>query len=297
MIRVAEVEEAMKALRTDTISFFDIDFEKSSLDARDMRELARNASSDHYADGLYRESYDWVFYGEALPGCHRLFFDTPSDGIANARGATLLVRPPNGAGVFSLWQTFGPDDDPMHVRNTSYDMFDEFMEYIDDKIGLPIKGIERLYPFIAIRADTEDVATYCDDNAEELGKVFTSYLEQDERDYLIECMKSNLSRRRYERLFVRWTDVLAVYNRNVDQAQQEKTMLRAGQVYEICILVKRLFKNLSDEADALSSALRLPVPRPWGTDRILRSFLEIERRFVMSPPAQSVEAARMLAGA
>jgi hypothetical protein len=81
----------------------------------------------------------------------------------------------------------------------------------------------------------------------------------------------------------------------VDDEDLEKTMLRAVQVYETCILVRRLLRNLSDDADRLSSRLLLPLP--WAVDRITRAFMRVERQFIVAPPVQSVEAERLLRAA
>ncbi len=284
----------MQALRTDIISLFDIDFKKTTLGVREMEYLRRCAITNDPVQDLYITSFEWVFYGENLPGCERFFFDASKFGaVTNIECCTLIVRPENGAGVFSIWQTFGRDTNPFLQRQTN--LYELFIPLVEKLLGTEIDAPDRVYPFVSLTVDTDDVAKYSDDNAEELGKIFTGYFEEDEKAYLLEIMRSNLSKRRYERLFVRWTDVLAIYSRSMDKDQQKKTMLRAAQIYETCILLSRLCKNLSEEADGVSS--RLWRPKPRATDRILMSLLEIERQFVVAPPVQSVEAGNLLSGA
>jgi hypothetical protein len=286
----------MNALRTDIISLFDIDFKGNSLSAREMEKLKLRAVTNHPAEELYSESFDWVYYGDTLPGCRRFFFEpSESTPISSIRCCTLLVRPENSAGVLSIWQTFGADIDPLLERQKN--LYDQAIHWLRNVMGLEIKDPDRVYPFIALRLDTDDVAKYTEDNAEELGKIFTGYFEEDEKEYLIEIMSNNLSKRWYERLFLRWTDVLAVYNRCISADQQEKSMLRAAQIYETCILVSRVCQNLSEEANTVSSWLRFAPLRPWSVDRILISFIKIEDQFVVAPPVQSVEAGRLLSGA
>jgi hypothetical protein len=287
---------SVSALRTDIIWLFDIDFIGTSLSAREMTELERGMVINDPAAPLYRESFGWVYYGDALPGCRRFFFDSSKlKDISDVRCCTLLVRPENGAGVFSIWQRFGKESDPLEERQKN--LYDQAIPHFRELMGVEIKPPDRVYPFITVTVDADDVAKYTEDHAEELGKLFTGYFEEDEKGYLIESMRNNLSKRRYERLFLRWTDVLAVYSRSVQEDQQEKSMLRAVQIYETCILVSRLCQNLSHEANAVSSWLRFAPLRPWAADRVLSSFLTIEGQFVVAPPVQSVEAARLLSGA
>jgi predicted esterase len=285
----------MRVHKTDIISFFDIDFKKTSLHSRDLLRLKSRAITDRDAAELYEEAFGWIYYGSALPGCQRIFY-RPSQAAHSPtfKCCTLLVRPANGAGVLSIWSSFGPDIDPFTERQR--DLYADFIPWVKDVLGQDMKTPDRVYPFVTLTVDSDDLADYTLTNTEELGKIFTGYFEEDEREYLVELMKNNLSKRRYERLFLRWTDVLAIYSSRIGTEQQEKTMLRAAQLYETCILVNRLCKNLSDEADALSSKLRFPLPRPWSTDRILKSFLEIERQFLVAPPVQSVEAGGLLNG-
>jgi hypothetical protein len=287
---------AVSASRTDIIWLFDIDFIGTSLSSREIKELERSMVTNDPAEPLYRESFGWVYYGEALPGCRRFFFDSLKlKDISGVRCCTLLVRPENGAGVFSIWQRFGKEINPFEARQR--DVYDQAIPHLRQLIGVEIKPPDRMFPFIAVTVDSDDLAKYTEDHAEELGKLFTGYFEEDEKGCLIESMRKNLSKRRYERLFLRWTDVLAVYSLSIEEDQQEKSMLRAVQLYETCILVSRLCKNLSHEANDVSSWLRFAPLRPWAADRVLSSFIRIEGQFVVAPPVQSVEAARLLSGA
>jgi len=279
-------------LRTDIISLLDIDFKDDHIAPSYLTLLEQRAGNPD-VDHLFRESFEWVYYGSALPGCRRFNYPPPGD-IPHARCSSLLINPANGAAVYLIWQTIRGDGDPLEWKRQAWNLF----EQCDDPLhglGLEIKEIERQYPFVAIRVDTEDVAGYCSEHAEELGRIFTGNFERDEREYLLEIMRLNLSRRDYERLFILWTDVLGVYSRNVSEEEQEKTMLRGVQVFENCILVRRLLRNLSEQADRLSS--RLTVPRPWAVNRISQSFLQIERQMIVAPPVQSVESERLLRGA
>ena len=304
-------------LRTDVISLYDVDFRGERLRPSDVSTIGRMSedpgigrlnllmaefmrSGDPVAQPrreqkssivrLYEESYEWVYYGSALPGCRRFILPAP-EGVPNAACSALLLRPENGAGVYSVWQTFEGPQDPLSLKQNAWDLANECLASLG-RLGISVKEPERQYPFLAVRVDTDDIATYTEAHAEELGRIFTGNFERDERGYLIDCMKRNISKRNYERLFIRWTDVLALYDRRVDEREQVLTMLRAVQLYETCILARRVFRNLSQEADSLSSRLFLPFP--WPVKRILTSFQLAEKQLVVGPPVQSVEAERIL---
>jgi hypothetical protein len=304
-------------LRTDVISLYDVDFRGERLRASDISTIQnlsldsgigrlnllrgeimsprdpyqqRRMEQEFAIARLYEESYRWVCYGSALPGCRRFILPPPPE-VPYAACATLLLRPENGAGVYSVWQTFERPHDPLDLKQNSWDLVGECIASLKS-LGIGIKEPERQYPFLGVRVDTDDIATYTEAHAEELGRVFTGNFERDERGYLVDYMKNNISKRDYERLFIRWTDVLALYARTVDEREQVLTMLRAVQLYETCILARRIFRNLSEEADAKSSRLFLPFP--WSVTRILNSFQWAERQFVVAPPVQSVESERIL---
>lgn len=285
----------MGYLRTDMISIFDIDFRSDRIGPASLDALGKEAGRPEI-DALYDESFAWVYYGESLPGCRRFNYPPP-EGVTGARCASLLMNPAHGAAVYSVWQTFRGGEDPLRWKQEAWDMEARFTAWLR-RFDLEIKEIERQYPFVAVRVDQDDVVAYCSEHALELGRLFTGNFERDDDSYLLGLIECNISRRNYERLFMRWTDVLAVYDGRVGDEDQEKTMLRAVQIYETCILARRILRNLSDEADRLSSRLsRSLVPIPWEVDRVTRQFLRVESQLIVAPPVQSVEAERLLRAA
>jgi hypothetical protein len=143
-----------------------------------------------------------------------------------------MVSPEHGAGVFSVWQTITGGTDPLELKRRTWDSGDPYGEL--DSLDLSIVENDREYPFIAIRARTGDLDAFCKDNATDLGRVFTGNYEDEELRYLDQYVnaENNVSRGRYERLYVRWTDALAVYSDSVDESEYEKTLFRAVQLFE-----------------------------------------------------------------
>lgn len=81
-------------------------------------------------------------------------------------------------------------------------------------------------------------------------------------DQYVSAENNNVSRRRYERLYARWTDALAVYSNSVAESEYEKTLLRAVQLFENCIILRRLLVNADHRVANISSTLSFYRPRP-----------------------------------
>jgi hypothetical protein len=133
-------------------------------------------------------------------------------------------------------------------------------------------------------------------NAADLGRVFTGNYEDEELRFLDQyaSAENNVSRRRYERLYVRWTDALAVYSNSVDESQYERTLFRAVQLFENCIILRRLLDDADRRAEEISSTLSFYRPRPWAVQKVLQSVRDFQRQFVDAPPILSLEASRLL---
>jgi len=206
-----------------------------------------------------------------------------------------MVSPEHGAGVFSVWQTISDGTDPLELKRRTWDSGDPYREL--DNLDLSIVENDREYPFMAIRARTGDLDAFCKDNATDLGRVFTGNYEDEELRYLDQYVniEHNVSRRRYERLYLRWTDALAVYSNSVDESEYEKTLFRAVQLFENCIILRRLLDNADRRVEEISSTLSFYRPRPWAVQKVLQSVRDFQRQFVDAPPIWSLEAARLLA--
>ncbi|MGP0096105.1 MAG: hypothetical protein ACLPHI_03655 [Terriglobales bacterium] len=148
-----------------------------------------------------------------------------------------------------------------------------------DRLELGIVENDRQYPFIAIRARTGDLDAFCKDNATDLGRVFTGNYEDEEPRYLDQYVnaENNISRRRYERLYVRWTDALAVYSDSVDESEYEKTLFRAVLLFENCIILRRLLWSL--EASRLLATTYKSFGIPDRFEATNRGCNVMEKRF------------------
>lgn len=323
-------EYAMRARRSYLVHAFDVrcarplspaDLEKAALAGRGVKTAqltvadatARDGDGEYLSFGdltdeckavvrAYAESFDWLFYEQPdrrtqLSGCIRIALPPPEQ-LGNGFAASLLVHQPSGAGVYSTWQRFGESSDVITMRNVP-EIWSCFEKVVP---GLPfeLEGLtERIYPFLAVQLDESDPIKYCSENAEDVAKVLTGYLESEEPEALRMYVKTSISHRRYERLFYRWTDALAVYGSEVTPEENPEFLLcliaRAVQVFELCVLLRRILLDTARAADKVSR--RLWWPRPVAVYRQLNKLAELQQNFIVAPPFQSVEARKMFPAA
>src|SRR6266849_4088324 len=283
----------MEYERIDLVSLFDLEFRNDRVSRADLTKLS-GAHGNQDLENLYLESRNWVFGREPIPSLGRFCFP-PSARLAHAKGNSILVSPEYGAGVFSVWQTITEGTDPLELKRRTWDSGDPYREV--NSLDLGIVENDREYPFVAIRARTGDLDTFCKDNATDLGRVFTGNYEDEGLRFLDQYVnaENNISRRRYERLYVRWTDALAVYSNSVNEHEYEKTLFRAVQLFENCIILRRLLDNADRRVQEISSTLSFYRPRPWAVQKVLQSVRDFQRQFVDAPPIWSLEASRLLA--
>jgi hypothetical protein len=285
----------------------------------------------------YDDSFVWIFYGSqrpaggfegsplarALPGTYRFVLE-PLAGVAEAVAARLptwrvdhtgwsvLISPEHGAGVASFWCSFesetGPRslDEALAVKRCELVDFREVMEQLAE-CKLRTREFEREYPFVAIKLAQPQTArsalAAAPDQTCRLGRLFTGGYEHEEPEWLSRYVaeSENLSRRLYERLFVRWTDALAVYDHGQDwtgdyEREWGHATTRAAQLLEVCVLVRRILRNVGSDIER--AVAEVGVLRPglvWGTrGRLLGRFTDVERAYKVAPPFRSSEGERLL---
>src|SRR5262249_2109991 len=190
------------------------------------------------------------------------------------------VNPRNAVGVYSVWNSFSDVKDVFDLKGRAGKLAsDEYQDLVRLGLNLVDGEQERQYPFVAIQAHASDFERFCSDNAEALGKLFTGDYESEDPNRLKGYISDNLSRRKYERLLIRWTDALAVYSDETDKKQYENSLFRAVQIFELCVLVRTLFRKISQKADNLQQKVSMFVPRPWAVKEIMNSLAAAEETF------------------
>jgi hypothetical protein len=279
----------MQLKRISIVSLFDLQFER--LSHSDLKSLTTLATSEELTQA-YEASFEWLFYGSSLPRCQRFIFRQERD--QHSLGSSLLLNPEHQVGVYSIWHRYEGNNDALKLKRQtweedgSYDQSDKIVGLrLLDNLGLSPKRSERLYSLVSILPDTDDLDAFCTNNAEALGRLFTGGYAFERPHILKGYIEDDLSCRQYEKLFVRWTDALAIYSS--DREDTQTAFCRAVQVFELCILVRSLLRNISFDADRIAAALR-----PYKSHKILDSLQRIEQEFVVAPPIQSVEANELL---
>jgi hypothetical protein len=130
----------------------------------------------------------------------------------------------------------------------------------------------------------------------EIAKLFTGDYESERGESLLSYVASNdLSRRSYERLYVRWTDMLALYDDRVGN-DYDAAFFPCVLIYETCVLMRRMLRSAIERMDQLYGSMAF-VPRPIAFERLTSSLADLRGKLIMVPPVQSVEAERLLASA
>ncbi len=245
----------------------------------------------------YAEGSAWLFYGTQPPGCKRISLAPPSQ-LKNGLAASLLIHEASGAGVYSMWQRFGQPSDALAIKGVP-NVWDCFADAVNT-LPFNLETLtERTYPFLAVQLDEPDPIKYCRENADDVARVLTGHLESEDPETLKRYVETSISYRSYERLFFRWTDALAIYSSRVECPENPEFLLwliaRGVQVFELCVLLRRMLLNLARDADKLSR--RLWRPHPLAVHRQLNGLAEVQHNSVVALPLSSVEAKTMFAAA
>jgi hypothetical protein len=280
----------------------------------------------------YERSEPWLWYRAAglNPADASLFIKRrivyrkalllPNGSAAN--GLRFVYLPDRGVGVATVsvsnaaWLS-----DPWKAKESPWASF-EYWREVFREFDLLVPGkvaSERIYPFVAVRVDTPDLSEYCRDQAAAVTSWFTGGYEHEssERKLSLVSPYNNISHRSYERLFIRWTDALALYNLDTageayrDSVRPGKTLpyhkddyrlahCRAAQLFEHCVLARRTFRTDGEQIAELSSKIRLftsfpVVSKNWfRANAVLTAFSQAELEMVVTPPVRSVEAEELV---
>jgi hypothetical protein len=279
----------MDLLRVDLVSVCDLRFER----ARKLPWPLLRDSDSPIASRL-NESFGWNFYGEQLQGFES--FDL-TQVVPNSIGAALRINRQSGVGSLLVWHTGDGQTDPLIFKKNPWEEGNQDLPFLEQLFS-GLRG-DRVYPFMSIQADTdaEGLDDFATAHAVELGRLLTTDLEGERISTLEKYIESDLSLRAYEKLFLRWTDALAVYAR-LESSEYENCMFRAVQIFEHCILGEVSLVSSVERMDRFSRRLALVTPRKWLRAReLFVSLADTEFIFFVYPRTQSVEANRLLTAA
>ena len=252
-----------------------------------------------------------VFYGEDMrwPVPRGAGTSGPQAKAAgNSLGRTRIsLHPHFGLGVVTFWKTLIADSAAGEVdalgaklhadtRENQYQYHEALREW-----GFSQARVGRITTVLAVQVDTDNLDGFvsANANAENIGRLFTGDKELERSSKLAAyATDADVSERRFERIYVRWTDALAVYDTTTDLMDPAST--RVVRLVETGILMRRLLRETAFEAEKVMSSIR-PWTFPWLTgaqkqaEHLRRTMAEADLTTSVAPPIHSVEGERLLA--
>jgi hypothetical protein len=294
----------MDLKRFELISLVDVDFRAAELNNGDLSKIGAIAQRNGPLLEALTSSFGWVFNWESenqnsLPGTQR--FSLTSLAQQNRlRDASILVAPEFGVGVICLHHLSDGIVDLNQAEQRKREANAEgwrVAESILRSLRIASNEIERQYPIVGLELNgTLDEFLLQRQNKLQIAQLYTGNFEQEREANLLQYIESgDLSRRSYERLYLRWTDALAVYDRRVG-ADFDAAFFRCVLLYETCVLTRRMLRSAIQRMDKLYVSMSI-LPRPLAFNRLTTSLARLRADLVLSPPVQSDEAHRLLTGA
>jgi hypothetical protein len=254
----------------------------------------------------YAASTGWLWYvhGEVAPyeaplfhERRRLCIGASHEDVNAAADLSVLILPRRGVGVATAWVQ-GTSEDPWQRKDELWQEH-EARWNLFTATGVPLRGtldVERHYPFLSVQLEVGDLDEFVLQHTDQVSSWLTGGYarESKERRESEVGPESNLSTRSYERIFMRWTDALALYDKHAG-SDYEIAKLRAAQLFEYCILARRLFRGEARRIAELSTHVGLHtvpvVSAGWrDANAVLVAFTQAEFELVTAPPVASVEA-------
>jgi hypothetical protein len=296
----------VEALRTDVVTMIDVRFGShpppvTGGTLTDLRGF--DAGSEMTFAAAIDEGSNWIFYGDGYADERQrrqgaaAVHTWAADGRGAKREARLLVHSASGLGVVSIWdvkRAVGVDPIAAKAESTRDQ---QRLATMLQSLGCQWDLVGRIYTFVAVQVPTEDLDDFVPAHAVDIGRLFTGDHEDEAPTRLARYVDTNISGRRFERLYLRWTDALAVYDSTRDDV--EVAMMRAVRVAETCILMRRLLRDVAYELEQVASRVNvwtLPlVAGPWRRLEYLRRVVaNAELANSVAPAVHSIEGEHLL---
>jgi hypothetical protein len=300
------------------------------VDKEILQRMKSNSGPPREAfEKLMDDGSDWLFYGKGYTdehGSHQrvevlygedMRWPVPKDtrtprpqakAAGNSLGRTRICLHPNlGLGVVTFWKTLIADGAAGEVdalgaklhadtRENQYRLREALKEW-----GFPHAQVGRITTVLTVQVDTDNLDDFVssNSNAENIGRLFTGDEELERSSKLAAyATDADVSGRRFERIYVRWTDALAVYDTTTDL--MDPASMRVVRLVETGILMRRLLRETAFEAEKVMSSIR-PWTFPWlarsqeRAEHLRRTMAEADLTTSVAPPIHSVEGGRLLA--
>jgi hypothetical protein len=316
-----EIDLAAKVSTIDVLQMFDLDLSRKG-PVKDLSRLLPAQESDAFR--RCRESFRWVFESQTVPGGPtqrsldptRRYYATdlncpdswpnfdrfalapdPEDSLD--RGGYLTISGSLQAGVLCLWRSHPPTANILDIKlRLSVDIPEHYLDQISG-LFVHIEGGELMYPFIGLLYYSSNLAEIMQQDGLALGYLLSGGLDHEPDDLMRKYVSQNLSHRRYEGLFLRSSSGLGVYTRGIETTPEkdvelyERTLFRAVQICELCLIEQRLLLTFRSKVDKDATKVQI-FPRPFLVEGHREALLELENRMVKALPFRSSEAGPLL---
>src|SRR4051794_25939231 len=244
---------------------------------------------------------NWMFYGSGYSDERGR--SAPTDVVHTRTGRSdpvdtrVVVNPQYGLGVVTFWERCPDATDPLRVKQRLGEDQTELRDRLA-ALGLQWASSGRIFTFLAVQVPTDDLDALVEAHAGDVGSWFTGNVEDESPEALQRYARDgNLSGRRFERFYLRWTDALALYDST--HADVVPAATRLIRVIEACIIMRRLLREVAFEATSITAQVT-----PWGLpllstgwrrlEHLRRIVAEAELATTVAPPIHSVEGQRLM---
>ncbi len=307
----------MPISQVDVVQLFDIDLSRKR-QIPDLRTLL-SAKPRSAAYKRYIESYEWLFDAQSTPGDTQSRAKDPTlrylsqevncpqspqrfdrfglardSNDATDQGGTITISGSLKAAMVCVWKKYPSTSDPLAIKHSlSVDIPRHYLKQLSGIFDYIAEG-QLMYPFISLRYSSSDLAEVLREDGIFLGKLLSGGLDHESDETMAQYVSKNLSRRMYEGLFLQSHQGIGVYSSGTESTEEadlelyERTVFRAVQVCEICLLEQRLLRTFRNQADSDAKKVRI-FPRPLLIEKRREELLVLENDMVKALPFRSPE--------
>jgi hypothetical protein len=317
-----EVNQAAGISGIDVVQMFDLDLSRNG-PLTDLRQLlpVKHRSK---AFTRCRESFRWAFESQTVPGgpderavdptvryyatdvnCADSWpnFDrfalAPDPKDILDKGGILTISRNLQAGVLCTWRSHPATESAMEIKlGLSVDIPKHYLKQIGSLFDYIAEG-QLMYPFIGLLYHSTNLAEVMQEDGVALGRLLSGGLEHESDQTMRKYVSEGLSHRCYEGLFLQPSSGIGVYTSGTETSPEkdlelyERTLFRAVQVCELCLIEQRLLRTFRKKVDKDAKKVQL-FPRPFLVERHREELLELENQMVKTLPFRSTEAEQLV---
>jgi hypothetical protein len=313
-----DVNHAASVSGIDVMQMFDLDLSRNGPlpDVRQLLTVKHNSK----AFLRCRESFSWLLESQTVPrgpderaidptlrypatdvNCADSWpnFDRfplahdPKDNLD--RGGILTISRNLQAGVLCTWRRHPATENALDIKlGLSVDIPKHYLKQIRSLFDYIAEG-QQMYSFIGLLYHSSKLAEVMQEDGVALGRLLSGGLDHESDETLREYVSEGLSHRRYEGLFLQSSGGLGVYTSGAEENPEkdlelyERTLFRAVQICELCLIEQRLLTTFRRKVDQDAKRVQF-FPRPFLVERHREQLLELENQMVKTLPFRSPEA-------